>query len=94
MAIPGLFDKGYQGVHHYHAKAYVPFKPSKGKPLNQEQRQFNRLLAAIRIRVEHVIRSVKRFRILAGRYRNRRRRFGLRFNLIAAIHNFEIRLGS
>jgi len=33
-------------------------------------------------------------RILAERYRNRRRRFGLRFNLIAAIINFEIALCS
>jgi hypothetical protein len=30
------------------------------------------------------------FRILGERYRNRRKRFGLRFNLIAAIINFEL----
>jgi len=29
------------------------------------------------------------FRILLERYRNRRRRFGLRFNLIAALCNLE-----
>ncbi len=40
--------------------------------------------------VEHVIRSLKIFRILSERYRNRRRRFALRFNLIAAIYNFEL----
>ena len=39
---------------------------------------------------EHIIRSLKIFRILSERYRNRRRRFGLRFNLIAAIYNFEL----
>ena len=38
--------------------------------------------------VEHIIRSVEIFRILAERYRNRRKRFGLRFNLIAALYNF------
>lgn len=37
--------------------------------------------------VEHVNRRLQIFRILAGRYRNRRKRFGLRFNLIAAILN-------
>ena len=37
--------------------------------------------------VEHIIRSVEIFRILAERYRNRRKRFGLRFNLIAALYN-------
>ncbi|HEV8052481.1 MAG TPA: IS5/IS1182 family transposase, partial [Parachlamydiaceae bacterium] len=29
----------------------------------------------------------KRFKIISDRYRNRRKRFGLRFILIAGIHN-------
>ncbi len=33
--------------------------------------------------------EAKIFRILAERYRNRRRRFGLRCNLIAALYNYE-----
>ena len=37
-----------------------------------------------------MIGSLKRFRILGDRYRNRRKRFGLRFNLIAGIYNFEV----
>lgn len=40
--------------------------------------------------IEHVIRRLKVFRILTERYRNRRKRFGLRFNLIAAIYNREL----
>jgi hypothetical protein len=44
----------------------------------------------LRIVVEHVNRRLKIFRILAERYRNRRKRFGLRFNLISAILNFEL----
>ena len=91
VSLPCLFDKGYQGVQHYRVQAYLPFKAKPGQPLNSEQREYNRLHAAMRIGIEHVIRSVKRFRILAGRYRNKQRRFGLRFNLIAAIHNFENR---
>jgi hypothetical protein len=43
---------------------------------------------------EHVNRKLKIFRILAERYRNRRKRFGLSFNLIAAIVNFELALSS
>ncbi|HLG33306.1 MAG TPA: IS5/IS1182 family transposase, partial [Bacteroidia bacterium] len=38
-----------------------------------------------------VIRRVKIFRIVAERYRNRRKRFSLRMNLIAGIYNFELR---
>lgn len=46
----------------------------------------------IRIISEHVNRSLKIFKILRERYRNRRRRFGLRCNLIAALYNYELQL--
>ena len=35
--------------------------------------------------VEHIIREIKIFKILSYPYRNRRKPFGLRVNLIAAI---------
>jgi hypothetical protein len=60
--------------------------------LTNEQKQSNRELAQRRVVVKHVIRSLKIFRILAERYRNRRKRFSLRFNLIAGLHNFELGL--
>ncbi|MEG4143968.1 IS5/IS1182 family transposase, partial [Microcoleus sp. Pol7_B1] len=41
---------------------------------------------------EHVNRKLKIVRILSERYRNRRRRFGVRFNLIAGIYNYELNL--
>ncbi|KJV55040.1 transposase [Orientia tsutsugamushi str. Kato PP] len=39
---------------------------------------------------ENVIAMLKRFKIIADKYRNRRKRFGLRFNLISGIYNFEL----
>ena len=39
---------------------------------------------------EHIIGRIKRFKIVADKYRNRRKRFGLRFNLISAICNLEL----
>jgi hypothetical protein len=39
---------------------------------------------------ENIIGGLKRLKIINDRYRNRRKRFGLRFNLIAAIHNMEL----
>ncbi|MHB9148370.1 MAG: IS5/IS1182 family transposase, partial [Candidatus Amoebophilus sp.] len=39
---------------------------------------------------EHIIGMLKRFKILAEPYRNRKKRFGLRFNLIAGIYNYEL----
>ncbi|HEX5153041.1 MAG TPA: IS5/IS1182 family transposase, partial [Parafilimonas sp.] len=36
------------------------------------------------------IRKQKIFKIIAERYRNRRKRFGLRVNLIAGIYNYDL----
>ena len=84
-------DSGYQGLQKKHAKVLLPNKQSKLKKLTKEEKRANRELARIRIRVENVIRRLKIFRILAERYRNRRRRLGLRFNLISGIYNFELK---
>ena len=50
----------------------------------------NKIIASQRITNEHVIGKIKRFKIVADRYRNRRKRFGLRFNLISGICNYEL----
>jgi IS5 family transposase len=84
-----LADSGYQGLEQFHAQCALPLKRSKNKPLTAADRQTNRDLGSRRIIVEHIIRSLKRFKILSARYRNRRKRFGLRFNLIAGLYNFE-----
>ena len=39
---------------------------------------------------DHAIGFVKRFRIVSEKYGNRRRRFGLRFNFVAGICNYEL----
>jgi IS5 family transposase len=80
-------DLGYQGLQHQHDRTWLPIKARKQQPLDEEQRAYNRTLARIRLKVEHVIRSLKIFRILSERYRNRRRRFALRLNLIAGLYN-------
>ena len=82
-----LGDTGYQGVDKYHCNSQTPHKKSKRHPLASEQKQQNDALASRRITVEHVLRTLKRFRILSSTYRNRRKRFGLRLNLLAAIAN-------
>jgi len=85
-----LADKGYQGLTKLHSNSCTPTKKSRKTKLNNSERQHNRLLARLPVVAEHVNRRLKIFRILAERYRNRRKRFSLRFNLIAAILNFEL----
>ena len=82
-------DTGYQGLAQMHANSLLPKKRSQKHPLSKQERRENREIAKSRIFVEHAIRFVKRFRILSERYRNRRKRFALRFSLIAAICNFD-----
>ena len=87
-----LADAGYQGLAELYENCQTPFKKSKYHPLTQKEKQSNRTLARKRILIEHIFRRLKIFRILSERYRNRRKRFALRFNLIAAIYNLELNL--
>jgi hypothetical protein len=83
-------DSGYLGIQRFHVNSLLPKKKSKHHPLSPQDKQNNRELARQRILNEHVFSCLKRFRIIAERYRNRRKRFSLRFNLIAGFYNFEL----
>jgi hypothetical protein len=88
--IKSLTDTGYQGIQKIHKNAELPKKKSKKEPLTKADKNNNHVLSSERALNENVIGMIKRFKIIADRYRNRRKRFGLRFNLIAGIYNFEI----
>lgn len=83
----GVTDTGYQGLQKIHGKTTMPKKSSKKNPLTRDDKQRNRKISRSRVSCENVIGAVKRFKIISDRYRNRRRRFGLRFSLIAALYN-------
>jgi transposase len=85
-----IADKGYIGIEKLHVNSAIPKKSSKNHPLSKEERAKNRQLSKDRMLIENVFCTLKRFRILSGCYRNRRRRLELRFNLIAAIYNMEL----
>lgn len=85
-----LGDSAYQGQQKLHANTSIPKKRSKKAPLSKEDKLQNRVLSSERIVVENVLAMLKRFRIIAERYRNRRRRFGLRFSLIVGLYNSEL----
>jgi hypothetical protein len=87
-------DLGYWGLQSETERVILPLKNSKLHKLTKAEKKINRELAGKRVKVENVIRRLKIFRILSERYRHRRKRFGLRFNLIAGLHNFELNLKS
>lgn len=89
-SVKSLTDSGYQGIQKIHSNCDKPIKGTKKKPLSLEDKEHNHQIGSKRVMVEHVIRRIKIFKIVAAPYRNRRKRFGLRMNLIAAIYNFEL----
>lgn len=85
-----ITDSGYQGIQKIHKNSRLPKKKTKKNPLSKEDKRNNKKLSSERVLNENVIGMLKRFKIIADRYRNRRKRFGLRFNLIAGIYNLEL----
>ena len=76
-------------LNHLYGGMAIPKKRSKKNPLSATDTARNRAISSDRVPCENVIAMLKRFKIIADRYRNRRRIFSLRFFLIAAIYNIE-----
>ena len=85
-----ITDTGYQGIQKLHSKSELPKKKSKKNPITKEDKKKNQELSSQRVANENVIGMIKRFKIISDKYRNRRKRFGLRFNLIVGIYNWEL----
>jgi len=85
-----MTDTGYQGIQKLHSRSELPKKKTKKIPLTKEDKKKNQELASERVANENVIGMIKRFKIISDKYRNRRKRFGLRFNLISSIYNMEL----
>ncbi len=43
-----------------------------------------------RIFIEHINSHIKRFKLLSTRYRNKRKKHGLRMSLICGVYNYEL----
>ena len=87
-------DSGYRGLHKIHPNALLPIRHKADiDKLSEEQKATrkatNKNISSIRMKIEHVIGRVKRFKIVAEKYRNRLKRLLLRFNLICGILNYE-----
>lgn len=82
-------DSGYQGIADIHPNADFPYKSSKNKPLDAKEKAYNTALSRIRVKVENVFAQIKTFKILSDRYRNKRKRYGVKFNIIAGLVNLK-----
>jgi hypothetical protein len=83
-------DTGYFSVVKFHVNFVIPVERSKKKTFKQGvYKVFNHRVSSLRVLNEHVVGLVKRFKIVSDRYCNRRKRYDLRFNLIAGICNYK-----
>ena len=82
-------DLGYLGIDKLHKESDFPYKASKNKPLDEQKKAYNRGLSRVRIKVEHIIGDLKTFKILSDRYRNKRKRYGVKINIIAGLVNLK-----
>jgi hypothetical protein len=86
-------DTGYQGYAPEGVTIVQPFKQSRGKGLSHAEKEFNREISRIRVRVEHAIGSTKFMRIVKDQCRLRANSFVKRiFATCAALHNLRIKI--
>ena len=84
-------DSGYQGYCPEGVEIRQPKKKPRTRELTREQKELNRYVSSFRVRVEHAICSVKRYRIVKDECRLRKNHFiDKLFLCCAALHNFRV----
>jgi hypothetical protein len=63
-------DSGFQGYEPEGVVTYQPKRKPRGKDLTPEEKEANRLISRVRVKVEHSIGGVKVFGIVHGVFRN------------------------
>jgi DDE superfamily endonuclease/Helix-turn-helix of DDE superfamily endonuclease len=82
--IPIHVDLGFQGLQNEFVNIKIPDKKPRGKELTQEQKQSNRDKSSDRVKCEHTISGIKRYKVATAVYRNRIHDLDDRFMLTAA----------
>ena len=86
-------DLGHMGMQKDYPQynAILPHKKRKGEKLTVLQKQFNKVQSKTRIRIEHVISRVKKFRICSDVFRNKLCRYDTISEIVCGLINFKIR---
>lgn len=87
-----LQDTGFQGFELENILILQPKKKPRGKELTEEEKQVNQDISRVRVRIEHVMSGIKRYRIVKDRNRNWLKGFRDRIMLIACgLHNLRLK---
>jgi len=89
---PQRFDSGYQGAHKDYASHYIiiPVKKPKGGKLTDLEKEHNTAHSRRRVRSEHAIAKVKKFKMFGGLFRQPLEVYNQEFRNIAALINFKM----
>ena len=88
-AVPILADSGYQGLQNEHSAGVIlPKKKLKNGSLSASEQARNTKLARCRIVIEHTFAHLKKWQILAARYRGLLADYAQIFQTISGLHNF------
>ena len=68
-----------------------PYKKKRGKELTKSQKERNKIQSKIRIKVEHVIAQIKKFRISSNTFGNKLCRYDGISEIVCGIVNFKIK---
>jgi len=82
-------DLGYLGIAKVHPKTKIPFKTPKGGELTKDQKRKNKRFRRKRVKIEHMIRLCKVFRIVGERYRNKLRKLQIVWSVICGLVNYK-----
>ena len=88
-----LVDLGFIGLSSAVAQVIMPYKRKKNQELNEQQEQYNKWVSKIRVKVEHIIASIKIYRKVKEKFRGRLFNREDRVMVIACgLHNLKLKV--
>ncbi len=88
-----LVDLGFIGLSSALAQVIMPYKRKKNQELNEQQEQYNKWVSKIRVKVEHIIASIKIYRKVKEKFRGRLFNTEDRVMVIACgLHNLKLKV--
>lgn len=88
---PLLADLGFLGIDKTHPTTILPFKKPKGGKLRETQKQLNKAISSLRVKVEHVFAAIKRLKIIRDKIRLKS--YDIRdqmMRIATALHNLRV----
>lgn len=81
---------GYQGIDKIHANSKVPHKKPKNGELTKKQKKQNKRFRNKRVKIEHINRNCKCFRMVKETFRNRLKNIAQVWLIVCGLVNLNL----